>query len=70
MADAFKHIRYFEVHGPATPEADGTRITFTSVDDAKSKIGFKDVFDTSSPTKTEEPSSLTTLIRKLLSRPR
>ena len=54
MANAYKHIRYFEVHGASTPEADGTRITFTSVDDAKTKIGFKSVWNTSSPTITEE----------------
>ena len=62
MAAEYKHKRYFRIrgavdHDPAETKA-GTTIateikTFSSVADAKTKIGFKAVYDTSSPTKTE-----------------
>ena len=48
MAAQWKHKRYFKLMG-----SDSSLVTFSSVADAKTKIGFTSVFDTSSPTKTE-----------------
>ena len=50
MANAFRHKRYFRFHGG---DSTTSSVTFSSVADAKSKIGFTSVYDTSSPTKTE-----------------
>ena len=49
MAEAYKHKRYFRVRG-----VDSTVRTFSSISDAKTKIGFKSVYDISSPIKSEE----------------
>lgn len=46
MADAYKHQRHFQVL-----DGDENKITFSSTDDANTKIGFKSVWDTGSPTK-------------------
>ena len=48
MAVAYRHRRYFRVRG-----VDSSVRTFLSISDANTKIGFKSVYDTSSPTKTE-----------------
>ncbi len=48
MANEFKHKRYFRLIN----NEDSSKITFTSVEDAQTKIGFRDVWNTSSPTKT------------------
>tara|TARA_E500000178_G_scaffold354484_1_gene423601 strand:+ start:2074 stop:2412 length:339 start_codon:yes stop_codon:yes gene_type:complete len=48
MAAQWKHKRYFRVRG-----SDSSLKTFSSTADANSKIGFKSVYSTSSPTKTE-----------------
>ena len=47
MANAFKHKRYFRVR----LSDDSSLVTFSSTDDAQTKIGFKSVWNTSSPTK-------------------
>ena len=48
MAVAYRHRRYFRVRG-----FDSSVRIFSSTADANTKIGFKSVYDTSSPTKTE-----------------
>ncbi len=48
MAVNYKHKRYFRVRG-----SDSSLKTFSSTSDANTKIGFKSVYNTSSPTKTE-----------------
>ena len=48
MAIKYKHKRYFRVRG-----LDNNLKIFSSIEDANTKIGFKDVFSNSSPTKTE-----------------
>ena len=48
MANEFKHKRYFRLIN----NEDSSKITFTSVEDAQTKIGFRDVWNTSNPTKT------------------
>lgn len=48
MAAEYKHKRYFRVRA-----SDSSLVTFTSTADANTKIGFKSVYSTSSPTKTE-----------------
>jgi len=48
MAVSYKHKRYFRVRG-----VDSSIRTFLSISDANTKIGFKSVYNTSSPTKTE-----------------
>ena len=48
MAAQYKHKRYFRLRG-----SDSSLKTFSSTSDANTKIGFKSVFNTSSPTKTE-----------------
>ena len=49
MAASYKHKRYFRCR-----TAEGRNIvTFSSTSDANTKIGFKSVYNTSSPTKTE-----------------
>ena len=47
MANAFKHKRYYRVR-----LVDSSLYTFANVTDAQNTIGFRDVYDTSSPTKT------------------
>ena len=49
MANEFRHKRYFRL---IEDSEDSSKITFTSVADAQTKIGFRDVWNTSSPTKT------------------
>ena len=49
MAASYKHKRYFRCR---TAEHRSV-VTFSSTSDANTKIGFKSVFNTSSPTKTE-----------------
>ena len=51
MAAEFRHKRYFKFQGGDSSITGA--ITFSSVADAKTKIGFTSVWDTSSPTKTE-----------------
>ena len=61
MADAFKHKRYFRLS-----EADGsTLVSFSSTSDANTKIGFAEVWSTSSPTKVEtlEDSNFTLVVQ-------
>jgi hypothetical protein len=54
MATQFKHKRYFRVLEDFNREKAGQGyLTFSSVADAKTKIGFKSCWDTSTPTKTE-----------------
>ena len=48
MAANYRHKRYFRVRG-----VDGTVRTFLSTADANTKIGFKSVYETSLPTKSE-----------------
>ena len=48
MAVQYKHKRYFRVRG-----VDSSVRTFSSISDANTKIGFKSVYNTSSPSKTE-----------------
>tara|TARA_B100000927_G_scaffold267848_1_gene242245 strand:- start:87 stop:437 length:351 start_codon:yes stop_codon:yes gene_type:complete len=48
MAANYKHKRYFRLRG-----SDSSLKTFSSTSDANTKIGFKSVYSTSSPTKTE-----------------
>ena len=48
MAAEFKHHRYFRLRGN-----DSSLKAFSSTADANTKIGFKSVWNTSSPTKTE-----------------
>tara|TARA_S200000501_G_C20731076_1_gene702851 strand:+ start:211 stop:567 length:357 start_codon:yes stop_codon:yes gene_type:complete len=48
MAVQYKHKRYFRVRG-----VDSSVRTFSSISDANTKIGFKSVFNTSLPTKSE-----------------
>ncbi len=48
MAAQYKHKRYFRLRG-----SDSSLKTFSSTSDANTKIGFKSVYSTSSPTKTE-----------------
>ncbi len=48
MAVNYKHKRYFRVRG-----VDSSVRTFSSTSDANTKIGFKSVYNTSSPTKSE-----------------
>ena len=47
MANAYRHKRYFRLRND-----DSSLATFTDVDNAKTKIGFRSAFDTSSPTTT------------------
>ena len=47
MANAFKHKRYYRVRLD-----DSSICTFANVTDAQNAIGFRDAFDTSSPTTT------------------
>ena len=47
MANAFRHKRYFRLRND-----DSSLATFTDVDNAKTKIGFRSAFNTSSPTTT------------------
>ena len=49
MAAEWKHKRYFRLRG-----SDSSLKTFSSTSDANTKIGFTSVYNTSSPTKTEE----------------
>jgi hypothetical protein len=48
MAASYRHRRYFRVRG-----VDSSVRTFLSTADANTKIGFKSVYETSSPTKIE-----------------
>ena len=48
MAAEYKHKRYFRLK-----DVDSNVQTFSSTADANTKIGFKSVYSTSSPTKTE-----------------
>ena len=48
MAAEYKHKRYFRLRG-----SDSSIKTFSSTSDANTKIGFKSVYNTNSPTKTE-----------------
>ena len=48
MAVQYKHKRYFRVRG-----VDSSVRTFSSTSDAKTKIGFKSVYNTSLPIKSE-----------------
>jgi heme-degrading monooxygenase HmoA len=52
MSAQWKHKRYFRIRGYEDGSTYALK-TFSSVEDAKTKIGFKSVYDTSSPTKTE-----------------
>ena len=47
MSAKYKHKRYYRVRG-----SDSTLKTFSSTSNANTIIGFRDVYDTSSPTKT------------------
>ena len=47
MSAEYKHKRYYRVRG-----SDSTLKTFSSTSNANTIIGFRDVYDTSSPTKT------------------
>ena len=60
MANAFKHKRYFKL----VQQDFSTLVSFSSTADANTKIGFKSVFNTSSPTKTEtlEDSNFTLVV--------
>lgn len=49
MSAQFKHKRYFRMKN----KQDNSPVTFSSTADALTKIGFKDVYNTNSPTKTE-----------------
>ena len=49
MAAEWKHHRYFRLRG-----SDSSYKTFSSTADANTKIGFKSVYSTSSPSKAEE----------------
>lgn len=54
MSNSCKHKRYYRIKVATTNGgAFDTDYVFANVADANSKIGFKSVFDTSSPTKTE-----------------
>ena len=57
MATEYKHKRYFQLwvnnNTGSVGEKNWLKQTFSSVADAKTKIGFTSVWDTSSPTKTE-----------------
>tara|TARA_Y100000592_G_C5299116_1_gene234605 strand:- start:15 stop:365 length:351 start_codon:yes stop_codon:yes gene_type:complete len=48
MAAEWKHKRYFRVRG-----SDSSLKTFSSTSDANTKIGFRSVYSTNTPTKTE-----------------
>ena len=48
MAAEYRHKRYFRIR-----KSDSSLATFSSTADANTKIGFKSVYNTSSPTKTE-----------------
>ena len=56
MAAQYKHRRYFRVRGNTWNGISGSNSSlkvFTSTSDANTKIGFKSVYATSSPSKTE-----------------